>query len=335
MSNNIIMAKKQKIAFITGVTGQDSSYLAELLLEKNYKVIGLRRRTSTFNTERVDHLYSNPNFIMEWGNVTDAFCLYSLLRKYKPDEIYHLAAQSHVKVSFEVPEETVDVICMGTLRLLNAVKEICPNAKVYNAASSEMYGDNPEVPQNELTRFMPASPYACAKTFGFNICRNYREAYGMHISSGILFNHESPRRGETFVTRKIVQAAVRIANGKQEILELGNLNASRDWGHAKSYVKAMWLMLQQEKPDDYVIASGKTYTVSEFLHLVFDKLSLDVEKHVRINPKYFRPHEVPFLLGDAGKAKKVLGWENDLSLEDLVDDMIKEEISYLKNKNEI
>lgn len=329
------MTKKQKIAFITGITGMDASYLTEFLLEKNYKVVGLRRRTSTFNTERVEHLYDNPNFIMEWGNITDAFCLYSLLNKYKPDEIYHLAAMSHVKVSFEVPEEAVEVICMGTLRLLNAVKETCPNAKVYNACSSEVYGDNPENPQNELTRFMPASPYACAKAFGFNICRNYREAYGMNISSGILFNHESPRRGETFVTRKIVQAAVRIAHDKQDILELGNLNASRDWGDAKEYVKAMWLMLQQEKPDDYVIATGKTHTVSEFLHIVFKKLNLDVEKHVRINPKYFRPHEVPFLLGDAAKAKKVLGWECKTTLEDLVDDMIKEEILYLKSKNEI
>lgn len=308
----------ERVALITGVTGQDGSYLAELLLEKGYKkVVGLRRRTSTFNTERVEHIYDNPRFWMEWGNMTDSHSLWRVVTRWKPDEIYNLAAQSHVRVSFDVPEETLDVVAMGTLKLLNVCKEVLPEARIYQASSSEMYGDNPDVPQDEETRMTPASPYACSKLFAHNLCRNYREGYNMHISCGILFNHESPRRGETFVTRKITQAAARIKLGKQEILELGNLEAKRDWGHAKDYVYGMWLMLQQDKPDDYVLATGETHTVKEFLEEVFTHAGLSVEKHVRINPKYFRPHEVPLLLGNPEKAKKKLGWEPKIRFKEL------------------
>lgn len=308
----------ERVALITGITGQDGSYLAEFLLEKGYKkVIGLRRRTSTFNTERVEHIYSNPNFIMEWGNMTDAHSLWKLLYKHKPDEIYNLAAQSHVRVSFEVPEETLEVVGAGTLKLLNVMKEVVPNARFYQASSSEMYGDNPTIPQNEETRMTPASPYACAKLYAHNLCRNYREGYGLHISSGILFNHESPRRGETFVTRKITRAAARIKLGRQETLELGNLDAKRDWGHAKDYVEGMWLMLQQDKPDDYVLATGETHTVREFLQEVFAIAKLDVDKHVKINDRLFRPHEVPVLLGDYTKAKTKLGWEPKIKFKEL------------------
>jgi len=308
----------ERVALITGVTGQDGSYLAELLLEKGYKkVVGLRRRTSTFNTERVEHIYDNPRFWMEWGNMTDSHSLWRVVTRWKPDEIYNLAAQSHVRVSFDVPEETLDVVAMGTLKLLNVCKEVLPEARIYQASSSEMYGDNPDVPQDEETRMTPASPYACSKLFAHNLCRNYREGYNMHISCGILFNHESPRRGETFVTRKITQAAARIKLGKQEILELGNLEAKRDWGHAKDYVYGMWLMLQQDKPDDYVLATGETHTVKEFLEEVFAHAGLSVEKHVRINPKYFRPHEVPLLLGNPEKAKKKLGWEPKIRFKEL------------------
>jgi len=308
----------KRTALISGITGQDGSYLAELLLDKGYKkVVGLRRRTSTFNTERVEHFYHNPRFWMEWGNMTDSHSLWRVLTKWKPDEVYNLAAQSHVRVSFDVPEETLDVVAMGTMKLLNVCKEIVPEARIYQASSSEMYGDNPETPQNEETRMTPASPYACAKLFAHNLCRNYREGYGMHISCGILFNHESERRGETFVTRKITQAAAKIKLGKQEILELGNLGAKRDWGHASDYVYGMWLMLQQDKPDDYVLATGETHTVKEFLDEVFAHAGLDVDKHVRINPKYFRPHEVPLLLGDPTKAKTKLGWEPKIKFKEL------------------
>ncbi len=307
-----------KTAFITGITGMDGSHLADFLLNKGYKVIGLRRRTSTFNTERVEHIYNNPNFIMEWGNMTDSHSLWKLLTKYKPDEIYNLAAQSHVKVSFDVPEETLDVVSKGTLKLFNVVKEVCPEARVYQASSSEMYGDNPTVPQNEETRMTPASPYACAKLFGHNIARNYREAYGLHISCGILFNHESERRGETFVTRKITQAAARIKLGQQDKLYLGNLDAKRDWGYSPDYCEGMWLMLQQDKPDDFVLATGETHTVKEFLHETFSLAGLNVEKHVVIDPNLYRPHEVPLLLGDPSKAKKILEWEPRVKFKELV-----------------
>jgi GDPmannose 4,6-dehydratase len=301
----------QKTAFITGVTGQDGSYLAKLLLDKGYRVIGMKRRTSLINTNRLDDIevFNHPNFKLEYGNMTDTSSMYSLLTKYKPDEIYNLAAQSHVRVSFEVPEETLDVVAGGTLKLLEAYRLICPQARFYQASSSEMYGDNINVPQNEETRMTPASPYAAAKLYAHNLCRNYRESYGLHISSGILFNHESPVRGETFVTRKITLAAANIKLGKQETLYLGNLDAKRDWGFAGDYVEAMWLMLQQPKGDDFVISTGETHTVSEFLQVVFEHAGLDVNKHVKIDSRLYRPHEVPILLGDSSKAERILGWK--------------------------
>lgn len=319
-----------KIALITGITGQDGSYLAELLLEKGYKVVGIKRRTSIISTSRIDHLFENRNFILEYGNMNDSGSLHRLLLTYKPDEIYNLAAQSHVRVSFETPHETSDFVGMGTLRLLEAMRNICPEAKFYQASSSEMFGDNPENPQNEQTRLMPASPYACAKVFAHNICRNYRESYGMHISSGILFNHESPRRGETFVTRKITMAAARIKLGLQDKLYLGNLEAKRDWGFAGDYVEAMWLMLQQKIPDDYVIATGETFTVKEFLHEVFKHADLDVEKHVSIDLRLFRPHEVPLLLGDASKAQRELGWKPKVDFKELAKMMYEADLEALK-----
>ena len=301
-----------KTALITGITGQDGSYLAEMLLKKGYKVVGVKRRTSLISTDRIDNIFNDPDLIMNfdlvYGNMNDSGCLHRLLIEHKPDEIYNLAAQSHVRVSFETPEETTEFVAMGTLRLLEAYKNICPEAKFYQASSSEMFGDNPENPQSETTRLMPASPYACAKVYAHNLCRNYRESYGLHISSGILFNHESPRRGDTFVTRKITRAAARIKMGLQDYLLLGNLDAKRDWGFAGDYVEAMWLMTQQETPDDYVVATGETHTVKEFLQVVFDYAGLDVDKYVRIDERLFRPHEVPLLLGDATKAKEKLGW---------------------------
>lgn len=311
------MTSNNKVAMITGVTGQDGSYLAELLLEKGYKVIGLKRRTSLISTKRIDHIFKNENFYLEYYSLHDPSVLYRLLEKYQPNEFYNLAAQSHVKVSFHVPLETVDSVAMGTLRVLESIRHVNKDIKFYQASSSEMFGDNPENPQNELTRLMPASPYACAKVFAHNICRNYRESYGMHISSGILFNHESPRRGETFVTRKITLAAARIKLGLQEKLYLGNLDAKRDWGHAKDYVNAMWLMLQQEKPDDYVIATGQTHSVREFLTEVFKCASIPIEGNVEIDQRLFRPHEVPLLLGDPAKAKKKLNWEPQIKFKDL------------------
>ena len=254
-----------KTALITGITGQDGSYLAEMLLKKGYNVVGVKRRTSLISTDRIDNIFNDTDLIMNfdlvYGNMNDSGCLHRLLIEYQPDEIYNLAAQSHVRVSFETPEETTEFVAMGTLRLLEAYKNICPKAKFYQASSSEMFGDNPENPQSETTRLMPASPYACAKVYAHNLCRNYRESYGLHISSGILFNHESPRRGETFVTRKITRAAARIKMGLQDDLLLGNLDAKRDWGFAGDYVEAMWLMTQQETPDDYVVATGETHTV--------------------------------------------------------------------------
>ena len=309
--------KNNKTALVTGITGQDGSYLAELLLNKGYRVVGLKRRTSIITTDRIDEYFDNPNLILEYYDLNDSSSIWNLLIKYKPDEIYNLAAQSHVRVSFDIPENTVDGVAMGTMRLLNAAKTIVPKAKIYQASSSEMFGDNPQVPQSEDTALMPASPYACAKEFAHNLCRNYRESYGMYISSGILFNHESPRRGETFVTRKITLAAARIKLGLQDTLFLGNLDAKRDWGFAGDYVHLMWLMLQQEKPDDYVIATGETHTVKDFLIEVFKHAELDVEKHVKIDERLFRPHEVPVLLGDPSKAKEKLGWEPKTKFKDL------------------
>jgi len=307
-----------KTALISGITGQDGSYLAEFLLEKGYKVVGLKRRTSVICTERVDHIYDNPNFKMEYFDLNDVGCMYRLLNQYRPDEFYNLAAQSHVKVSFEISEDTVEGIAMGTLRLLNAIKEVTPQTKFYQASSSEMFGDNPEYPQNENTKLMPASPYACAKVFAHNLVRNYREAYGMFACSGILFNHESPRRGETFVTRKITLAAANIGYLQQDKLYLGNLESRRDWGFAGDYVEAMWLMLQQEDPEDFVIATGETHTVREFLELVFEAAGLgNPDRYVEIDPRFFRPQEVPLLLGDASKAKEKLGWESKTDLQQL------------------
>jgi GDPmannose 4,6-dehydratase len=327
------MSNKQKTALVTGVTGQDGSYLVDLLLEKGYHVVGVKRRTSLINTDRIDHLFTDTdkmvNFTLAYGNMIDAGNMYRLLNQYQPDEIYNLAAQSHVRVSFETPEETADVVGMGTLRLLEAVRSVCPQARYYQASSSEMFGDNPENPQSEKTRLMPASPYACAKVFAHNICRNYRESYDMHISSGILFNHESPRRGETFVTRKITKAAASIRLGLQDKLYLGNLDAKRDWGFAGDYVEAMWLMTQQDNPDDYVVATGETHTVKEFLIEVFDYAGIDVDKHVEIDPRLFRPHEVPLLLGDASKAQEKLGWEPRVRFKELARMMYDEDLKSL------
>ena len=262
--------------------------------------------------------------------MNDSGCLHRLLIKHQPDEIYNLAAQSHVRVSFDTPEETTEFVAMGTLRLLEAMRNVCPKAKLYQASSSEMFGDNPENPQSETTGLMPASPYACAKVFAHNICRNYRESYRMYISSGILFNHESPRRGETFVTRKITMAAARIKMGLQDKLYLGNLEAKRDWGFAGDYVKAMWLMLQQEQPDDYVVATGKTYSVQQFLETTFKIAGLRIEDHVEIDQRLFRPHEVPLLLGDPTKAKERLGWTPSTSFKQLAEMMYKSDLEKLK-----
>jgi GDPmannose 4,6-dehydratase len=306
-----------KTALVTGVTGQDGSYLAELLLEKGYKVVGMKRRTSLLATDRIDHLLLNLNFQLVYGSMNDAGAFYRLFANQKFDEVYNLAAQSHVRVSFDVPEETVDAVAMGPLRLLECIRTMQPDCRFYQASSSEMYGDNPEHPQSETTQLMPASPYACAKVFAHGLTRNYREGYGIHASSGILFNHESPRRGETFVTRKITLAAARIKLGLQEKIALGNLDALRDWGYAKDYVEAMWLMIQQDKPDDYVIATGETHTVREFLYEVFNIAGLNVEKHLVIDERLKRPHEVPWLEGDYSKAREKLGWVPKTTFNDL------------------
>tara|TARA_R110000744_G_scaffold142854_2_gene254641 strand:+ start:2237 stop:3211 length:975 start_codon:yes stop_codon:yes gene_type:complete len=320
-----------KTALITGVTGQDGSYLAELLLEKGYKVVGLKRRTSTICTERLNHIYEHENFDLQYFELNDTGRMWRLLSEYKPDEIYNLAAQSHVRVSFEVPESTTDTIVMGTLRLLEAVRHVVPHARFYQASSSEMFGDNPQNPQDEATTLMPASPYACAKVYAHHLIRNYRKSYGLHASSGILFNHESPRRGETFVTRKITLAAARIKLGLQDKLYLGNLDAQRDWGFAGDYVKMMWLMLQQDTPDDYVAATGETHSVKEFLEVVFDHAGLDIEKYVEQDERLFRPHEVPLLLGDARKAQDKLGWAPEVRFKELAIMMYETDLEAVKN----
>ena len=322
-----------KTAFVSGITGQDGSYLAELLLRNGYFVVGLKRRTSLICTERVDEIYKNSSFVMEYWDLNDASATYRLLLKYRPDEFYNLAAQSHVRVSFDVPEDTVLGIVNGTLHILEAIRNVHPTCRFYQASSSEMFGDNPIVPEagyNEDSRFMPASPYACAKVCAHNLVRNYRTSYGLHVSSGILFNHESPRRGETFVTRKITLAAANIRLGHQNIVELGNLSAKRDWGHAKDYVNAMWLMLQQNIPDDYVIATGKTHSVEEFLEEVWASAELgDPSNHLKINEKYFRPQEVPYLLGDSTKARTVLGWKPKFNFSSLAEDMYVSDFNHL------
>lgn len=322
-----------KTALVTGCTGQDGSYLVEFLLEKGYKVVGMKRRTSLLATDRIDHLLSHPNFQLVYGSMNDAGSFYRLFSSQRFDEVYNLAAQSHVRVSFDVPEETVDAVAMGPLRLLECIRIMQPGCRFYQASSSEMYGDNPEHPQSEETRLMPASPYACAKVFAHGLTRNYREGYGIHASSGILFNHESPRRGETFVTRKITLAAARIKLGLQDKIALGNLDALRDWGYAKDYVEAMWLMLQQDKPDDYVIATGETHTVREFLNEVFQIAELDVDKHLVIDERLKRPHEVPWLEGDYSKAKQKLGWEPKTTFKGLARLMYEADLESVKKLN--
>jgi GDPmannose 4,6-dehydratase len=322
-----------KKALITGCTGQDGSYLTEFLLGKGYEVHGLKRRASSFNTDRVDHIFldlheTGNRFFLHYADLTDGSSLSSLLHDLEPDEIYNLGAQSHVKVSFEIPEFTADVVACGTLRLLEAMRLTGVKCRFYQASSSEMFGSAPP-PQSEATAFHPRSPYACAKVFGHNITVNYRESYGIHASSGILFNHESPRRGETFVTRKITRAVARIKYGVQQKLFLGNLEARRDWGYAPDYVRAMWLMLQQEKPDDFVIGTGEAHSVREFIELAFTTADLDWQKYVEIDPRYFRPAEVDFLCADASKARKALDWEPAVTFKELVRIMVEADINEL------
>ena len=310
-----------KKALVTGITGQDGSYLVELLLKKDYEVWGILRRSSSFHTSRIDHLYRDPHeqpkLRLVYGDLTDGGNLSTIVNDIKPDEVYNLGAQSHVRVSFDTPIYTVNTDGLGTLRLLEAIRRMEKPAKFYQASSSEMYGKAVETPQTEKTPFYPRSPYGCAKVYSFWQTVNYREAYGMFACNGILFNHESPRRGETFVTRKITRAATRIKLGLQDKLYLGNLDAKRDWGFAGDYVETMWLMLQQEKSDDYVVATGETHSVREFLDEVFGHLDLDWQKFVEIDPRYLRPSEVDCLLGDASKAKKVLGWEPKVTFQEL------------------
>ena len=310
-----------KKALITGITGQDGSYLTEFLLKKGYHVWGIIRRSSSFHTGRIDHLYKDPHeqppLRLIYGDLTDGGNLSSVINEIQPDEVYNLGAQSHVKVSFETPIYTANTDALGTLRLLEAVRSTKNPAKFYQASSSEMYGKVVEIPQNEKTPFYPRSPYACAKAYSFWQTVNYREAYGFFACNGILFNHESPRRGETFVTRKITRAATRIKLGLQDKLFLGNLDAKRDWGYAADYVEAMWLMLQQDKPDDYVIATGQSHSVREFLDEVFGHLNLDWHKYVEVDSKYFRPAEVDVLQGDATKAAKILGWKPKVTFKEI------------------
>ena len=328
-----------KVALITGITGQDGSYLAELLLEKGYEVHGIVRRASLINTHRIDHIYEQIK--LHYGDLTDAMSVTNLIKDVEPDEIYNLGAQSHVKVSFEIPEYTAQVDGLGTLRVLEAVRLLGMEMKtrVYQASTSELYGEVQQTPQTETTPFYPRSPYGVAKLYGYWIVKNYRESYGLHASSGILFNHESPRRGETFVTRKITRGLSRISVGEQDCLYLGNLNAKRDWGHAKDYVEAMWLMLQQDQPDDYVIATGEQYSVKDFVDKAAPFFGFNIEwmgegelefgydwntkrKVIAVDKKYFRPAEVESLLGDASKAKRKLGWEPKISFDQLIEDMV-------------
>ena len=316
-----------KKALITGITGQDGSYLAELLLNKSYEVHGIIRRASTFNTERIDHLYQDPHIngvrlFLHYGDIADSTNLIKLLYRIQPDEIYHLAAQSHVRVSFDIPEYTGDVTGLGTIRILEAIRETGSKAKFYQASSSEMYGKVQEVPQRETTPFYPRSPYGAAKVYAYWLTVNYRESYGMFACNGILFNHESPRRGETFVTRKVTRAAARIKAGLENKLYLGNLDARRDWGYAKEYVEAMWLMMQQTDPDDYVIATGETHSVRDLLEAAFSYLGLDWHNHLEVDERYYRPAEVDLLIGDASKAKSKLKWEARTKFNDLVRLMI-------------
>lgn len=343
-----------KKALITGITGQDGSYLAELLLEKGYEVHGIKRRASSFNTERIDHIYQDPHaenrkFVLHYGDLTDSSNLTRIIQQIQPDEIYNLGAQSHVQVSFEVPEYTANSDAVGTLRLLEAIRLLGleKKTKFYQASTSELYGKVQEIPQKETTPFYPRSPYGVAKLYGFWIVKNYRESYGMYACNGILFNHESPRRGETFVTRKITRAAARIKLGLQEKLYLGNLNAKRDWGFAGDYVEAMWLMLQQDKAEDYVIATGENNTVRDFVSMSFREVGIELQWQgidvnekgldsktgkilVEVDPRYFRPAEVELLIGDPSKAKKELGWEPKVKLPELVKMMVEEDFKIAK-----
>ncbi len=346
-----------KIALITGVTGQDGSLLSEYLLAKDYTVHGIKRRSSSFNTERVDHLYVDPHetdvrFTMHYGDMTDATNLIRILQEVRPDEIYNLAAQSHVQVSFETPEYTANADALGTLRLLEAMRilGLGDSTRFYQASTSELYGNAPP-PQSEATAFQPRSPYAAAKLYGYWITVNYREAYGLHASNGILFNHESPVRGETFVTRKITQAAAAIAAGLQDTLYLGNLDAKRDWGHARDYVDGMWRILQQDEPDDYVLATGEAHSVREFVELAFQHVDMPIEwrgteleetgvddtgaVRVRIDPRYFRPTEVDYLLGDPAKAERVLGWRPQTSFPELVREMVTADRALIARDNSV
>lgn len=342
-----------KRALITGITGQDGSYLAELLLEKGYEVHGIIRRTSIFNTQRIDHLYQDPHLegvrlFLHYGDLTDSSNLCRLLAKIRPDEIYNLGAQSHVRISFDVPEYTADTDALGVLRILDAIKETGISSRFYQASTSELFGLVQEVPQSETTPFYPRSPYAVAKQYGFWIVKNYREAYGLHASNGILFNHESPRRGETFVTRKITMAVARIHRGLQDCFYMGNIDAQRDWGYAKDYVKMMWMMLQQDTPDDYVVATGEMHTVREFIEKSFahvgrhiewqgkgvDEIGIDTttgKTVMRIDPRYFRPAEVEQLLGNPAKAKRQLGWVPEVKFEELVKIMTDGDLRLLDN----
>ena len=328
-----------KKALITGVTGQDGSYLAELLLAKGYEVHGIVRRASTFNRGRLDDIYSDPQIegtrlFLHYGDLTEGSSLVRLLDKLQPEEIYNLGAQSHVRVSFDNPEYSADVNATGAVRLLEAIRESGIKPRFYQASSSEMFGKVREVPQNERTPFYPRSPYAAAKVYAYWITVNYREAYGLHATNGILFNHESPRRGESFVTRKITRALAQILAGLQDKLYLGNLDAKRDWGYAKEYVEAMWLMLQQPQPDDYVVATGETHSVREFLEEAFGHVGLDWKKHVEQDARYLRPAEVDLLLGDASKAKRQLGWAPKTKFRDLVRLMVDADVRLLKDHQE-
>jgi GDPmannose 4,6-dehydratase len=329
---------QSKRALITGITGQDGSYLSELLLEKGYEVHGIIRRTSTFNTDRIDHMYVDPHneaakLFLHYGDLTDGVTLRRILEEVKPTEIYNLGAQSHVRVSFDSPEYTVDSVGMGTLRLLEAIRDYRHrtgiDVRFYQAGSSEMFGKVQEVPQKETTPFYPRSPYACAKLYAHWQTVNYRESYGMFACNGILFNHESPRRGETFVTRKITRALARIVAGQQKKLYLGNLDSKRDWGYAKDYVRAMWLMLQQDEPDDYVVATGETHAISEFLDICFNCVNLDWHDYVEFDERYLRPAEVDLLIGDPTKVKQKLGWEPSVTFEQLVVLMVEADLRAL------
>ncbi|MCC7261002.1 MAG: GDP-mannose 4,6-dehydratase [Candidatus Latescibacteria bacterium] len=327
-----------KKALITGITGQDGSYLAELLLAKGYEVHGIIRRSSTFNTSRIDHLYQDPHIngvhlFLHYGDIADSTNLIKLLYRLQPDEVYHLAAQSHVRVSFDIPEYTTDVTAVSTVRILEAIRETGTPTKFYQASSSEMFGKVQEVPQRESTPFYPRSPYACAKVYAHWITINYRESYNLFACCGILFNHESPRRGETFVTRKITTAVARIKLGLQDKLYLGNLDAQRDWGYAKEYVEGMWRMLQHPTPEDYVLATGETHSVREFLEEAFGHVGLDWQKYVEIDPRYYRPAEVDLLIGDPSKAKQLLGWEPETRFQDLVRLMVDADLEEVQRRH--